>query len=210
MSTIAELDRIAITVKSHRVLQRLLNENPTLEEIMRKAMNETEALEGLRNWVLDELKDRPAALEFHESEHSSPELFQALEWRDYAAIRILDYIDNAGREFVDLNLRGELAVSNPGRLLWLAVHHGTGGAKPFFFEDMLHLFRQFTGKSIRRLPSRADVEAWMERYPSGLDPRIVKLREENRDRILGLIIDRMDRGKISSRRFHFEAGMSRE
>ena len=210
MSTIAELDRIAITVKSHRVLQRLLNENSTLEEIMRKAMNETEALEGLRNWVLGELKDRPAALEFHGSEHSSPELFQALEWRDYAAIRILDYIDNAGREFVDLNLRGELAVSNPFRLLWLAVHHGTGGAKPFFFEDMLHLFRQFTGKSIRRLPSRADVEAWMERYPSGLDPRIVKLREENRARILGLIIDRMDQGEISSQRFQFEAGMSRE
>jgi len=29
MSTIAELDRIAITVKSHRLLQRLLSETPT-------------------------------------------------------------------------------------------------------------------------------------------------------------------------------------
>jgi lysine 2,3-aminomutase len=210
MSTIAELDRIAITVKSHRLLQRLLNENPKLEEIMRKAMNETEALVGVRNWVLDEIRGRPAALAYYASEHPTREDFSALEWKDFAAIRILDYIDNAGREFRDLNLRGELAVSNPFQLLWLAVHHGTGGAKPGFFEDMLHLFRQFTERSQQANPSPEQVGGWMERYPSGLDPRIVKLREENRDRILGLIIDRMDRGEISSRRFQFREGMSRE
>ena len=210
MSTIAELDRIAITVKSHRLLQRLLNENPKLEEIMRKAMNETEALVGVRNWVLDEIRGRPAALAYYASEHPTREDFNALEWKDFAAIRILDYIDNAGREFRDLNLRGELAVSNPFQLLWLAVHHGTGGAKPGFFEDMLHLFRQFTERSHQAKPSPEQVEGWMERYPSGLDPRIVKLREENRDRILGLIIDRMDRGEISSRRFQFREGMTRE
>jgi lysine 2,3-aminomutase len=209
MTTIAELDRIAITVKSHRLLQRLLNENPPLEGIMRRAMNETEALVGVRNWVLDEVRNRAACLAFYASEHPSREDFQALEWKDYAAIRILDYIDNAGREFRDLNLRGELAVSNPFRLLWLAVHHGTGGAKPGFFEDMLHLFRQFTGRSEHTPPTREQVEAWMDRYPSGLDPRIVKLRQENRDRILGLIIDRMDRGEISSRKFRFNDGMTR-
>ena len=210
MTTIAELDRIAITVKSHRLLQRLLEENPKLEEIMRKAMNETEALVGVRNWVLDEIRGRPAALTFYASEHPSREDFRSLEWKDFAAIRILDYIDNAGREFRDLNLRGELAVSNPFQLLWLAVHHGTGGARPGFFEDMLRLFRQFTGRSPRIKPSPEQVEGWMDRYPTGLDPRIVKLREENRDRILGLIIDRMEQGEISSRKFRFRDGMTRE
>ncbi len=210
MTTLAELDRIAITVKAHRLLQSLLNENPHLEEIMRKAMNETEALVGVRNWVLDEIRDRPAALAFYASEHPTREDFHALEWRDFAAIRILDYIDNAGRDFKDLNLRGELAVSNPFRLLWLAVHYGTGGAKPGFFEDMLHLFRQFTGASRRTLRMRDRVEEWMARYPSGLDPRIVLLRQENRDRILRQIIERMDRGEISSRKFRFEEGMSKE
>jgi lysine 2,3-aminomutase len=208
MTTLAELDRIAITVKAHRLLQRLLDENPHLEEIMRKAMNETEALVGVRNWVLDEIRDRPAALAFYASEHPTREDFRALEWKDFAAIRILDYIDNAGREFEDLNLRGELAVSNPFRLLWLAVHHGTGGAKPGFFEDMLHLFRQFTGVSTRGLPSREQVEEWMARYPSGLDPRLVELRQENRDRILRQIIERMDRGEVSSQKFQFDEGMS--
>jgi lysine 2,3-aminomutase len=211
MTTIAELDRIAINVKSHRLLKTLLRENPELEEIMRNAANETEALVGLRNLVLRKLTQRPAALAFYEAEHPTRTLFEALQWEDFAGIRLLDYIDHAGREFEDLNLRGELAVSDPIRLIWLAVHHGTGGAKPAFFEDMLHLFRQFTGRSERRpSPERAQLAAWMERYPSGLDPRIVKLREENRDRIIGLLIDRMDRGEISSPRYRFEPDMSRE
>ncbi len=86
----------------------------------------------------------------------------------------------------------------------------TGGAKADFFEDMLQLFRQFSGKAKQNVPSKEKVLSWMERYPSGLDLRIVKLREENRDRILQIIIDRMDKGEIRSSRFKFEAGMSRE
>ncbi|MEJ2216680.1 MAG: hypothetical protein P8099_08690 [Gemmatimonadota bacterium] len=134
-------------VKSHRLLKTLLRENPELDEIMRNAANETEALVGLRNLVLKELRRRPAALAYYEAEHATRDQFEALEWGDFAGIRLLDYIDHAGREFEDLNLRGELAVSDPIRAIWLAVHHGTGGAKPAFFEDMLHLFRQFTGRS---------------------------------------------------------------
>jgi len=204
------LDKIAINVKSHRLLKQLLTENPPLEEIMRNSKNETEALVGVRNWVLDTLEDRPSARKFYESEHPQREEFEALEWSDYAAIRILDYIDNAGRTFPDLNLRGEIAVSNPIRLVWLAVTHGTGGAKPYFFEDMLHLFRQFRGASERKPPTRQQVESWMERWPSGLDPRIVRLREENRERILKVIIRRIDRGEIRSSKFRFEPGLSDE
>ncbi|MCK4763461.1 MAG: hypothetical protein KAW12_14775, partial [Candidatus Aminicenantes bacterium] len=210
---IAELDRIAITVKSHRLLKQLLKENPKLEEIMRNARNETEALVGVKNWVMEELQTRPEALKFYKNERlhqSARKGFESLGWSDYAAIRILDYIENAGREFPDLNLRGEIAVSNPIKMIWLAVTHGTGGAKPFFFEDMLHLFRQFAGKSQAQLPDREKVEKWMKRFPSGLDPRIIKLREENRDRILEIIIRKIDEGEIKSAKYRFEPGMSHE
>jgi lysine 2,3-aminomutase len=50
----------------------------------------------------------------------------------------------------------------------------------------------------------------MARYPSGLDPRIVALREENRDRILNVILDRIEAGEIQSQRFCLAEGMSRE
>jgi lysine 2,3-aminomutase len=208
-----ELDKIAITVKSHKLLKKLLKENPKLEEIMINARNETEALVGVKNWVMEELHDRPEALKFYYEEFESQsqrQCFLCLEWQDYAAIRILDYIDNAGREFPDLNLRGEIATSNPIKMIWLAAIHGTGGAKPFFFQDMLELFRQFSGKSNPYLPSREEVEKWMKRYPSGLDPRIIKLREENRERILKIIIHKIDVGEISDSIYKFKPGMSAE
>jgi lysine 2,3-aminomutase len=207
---IHELDQIAITVKSHMLLRQLLKENPVLEEIMRNARNETEALVGVRNWVLDEIKGNPDAYKFYKREAHGREAFEKLTWKDFAAIRLLDYVDNAGREFEDQNLRGEKAISNPIHLIWLAVTHGTGGAKPYFFQDMLILFRQFSGEYKREFPSREKVEEWMDRWPTGLDPRIIKLREENRERILKIIIGKIDKGEINDDKFFFDEGMSQE
>ncbi len=170
MTTIAQLDKIAINVKSHKLLKQLLQENPKLDEIMRNAKNEIEVLIGVRNWGLTVLEENPDALAFYRGEQQGPGIFAKLRWRDYAAIRLLDYVDNAGREFPDLNLRGEVVVSNPLKLIWLGVNFGTGGAKPFFFEDMLHLFRQLSGEEIHNQPGAETVQEWMERHPSGLDP----------------------------------------
>ena len=96
------------------------------------------------------------------------------------------------------------------KMIWLAVTLGTGGAKPYFFEDMLELFRQFCGRKMRIVPEKKQVIKWMNRFPSGLDPRIIKLREENRDRILNIIIKKIEEGKIISSRFRFNPNMSYE
>jgi lysine 2,3-aminomutase len=205
-----DLDKIAINVKSHKLLKKLLIENPKLEDIMRQAKNETEALIGVKNWVLEELEASPVAMKFYKNELKGRKAFESLKWKDYAAIRILDYIDNAGREFKDLNLKDEIAVSNPMKMIWLAVTLGTGGAKPYFFEDMLELFRQFCGRKIRIAPEKKQVMGWMNRFSSGLDPRIIKLREENRDRILNIITKKIEEGKIISSRFRFNPNMSYE
>ena len=210
MPHVYELDKIAITVKSHRLLKQLLKENPRLEEIMIGSQNETEALEGMKDWVWEILNKEPKAVEYYHKGPSSGISFKELSWQNIAAIRILDYIENAGKEYVDLNLRGFLAISNPVKLIWLAVHRGTGGAKPFFFEDMLHLFRQLTGTDERKKLTKDKLEQWMKRFPSGLDPRIIKLREENRDRIINIIIDKIDEGEINDSKYTFVQGMSRE
>ncbi len=205
-----KLDKIAITVKSHKLLKKLLKENVKLEEIMRNARNETEALIGVRNWVLAYLKENPNAYGFYKGTEKGREVFEKLTWQDYAAIRLLDYVDNAGREYEDLNLRGEIAISNPIKLIWLAVNFGTGGAKPYFFEDMLYLFRQFAGTYKRKLPTKINLNEWMERFPSGLDPRIVKLREENRERIINILIEKIELGEIKSDRYTFSPKLSHE
>ncbi|RJP63000.1 MAG: hypothetical protein C4543_01260, partial [Ignavibacteriales bacterium] len=66
-----DLDKIAISVKSHRLLKKLLKENPKLEEIMFAAKNETEALIGIKEWVITYLRDHPKALEYYERGPSS-------------------------------------------------------------------------------------------------------------------------------------------
>ena len=208
MTEIEKLDRIAISVKSHRFCKILLQENPRLDEIMRNSKNETEALVGVKDWIEKEFDSSREAFRFQKESSSSRELFDKLKWRDFAIIRILDYIEHAGKEFPDLNLHGEIAVSNPIKLIWLAVNHGTGGAKPDFFKDMIQLFRQLNGKSHQKNPKKNKVLEWMERYPSGLDPRIVLLREENRDRILKIIIRRIESQKIIGERYFFEEGLN--
>lgn len=205
-----QLDKIAINVKSHKLLKKLLIENPRLEEIMRNSRNETEALIGVRNWVLEEMDTTGAAFNYYKGNTHGFEALEKLEWKDYASIRILDYIDNAGHKYPDLNLRGEVAISNPVKMIWLAVNYGTGGAKPYFFKDMLQLFRQYRGEQTRSMPSREQIDAWMNRFPSGLDQRIVKLREENRERIIKVIIEQIDQGEVSSTRFVFAENQSPE
>lgn len=203
-----DLDRVAISVKSHRLLHQLMSENPKLEKIMQYSKTEIEALLGVRNWIMEDLSGN--GLAFYRKELHGENLYELLQWKELAAIRILDYIDNAGMKYQDLNLRGEVAINNPIKMIWLAANQGTGGAKPPFFEDMIQLFRQLRSENRPVMPPREKVEKWMARFPSGTDPRIIKLREENRDRILNLIIDRMDRGEISSTRYCFTAEMSRE
>src|SRR6056297_4280286 len=208
MTELEKLDKIAINVESHKLLKQLLAENPELEEILRSSKNETEVVVGVRDWIDKTLKDRKDAFKFYHAKHPTRELFEKLEWRDYAIIRILDYIDNAGKEYPDLNLRGEIAVSNPMRLLWLAVNKGTGGAKPGFFKDMIQLFRQLRGESLRQHPTRKQVEEWMDHYPDGLDPRIVQLREENKMRIIKILVNKLDSGEIKSAKYFFNEGDS--
>lgn len=210
MKEFQKLDRIAISVRSHRLLKVLMNENPKLEEILQNSKNETEVLVGMRDWMEKLFEDRTEVFEFRNSEHPTREEFEKLDWRDFAIIRVLDYIDNAGIEYPDLNLRGEIAYSNPFRLLWLAVQRGTGGAKPGFFIDMIQLFRQLRGETQQKKPSQEKVNEWMERYPSGLDPRIIQLRKENRERILNILIDKLDNGEITSNKYSFDEEMTQE
>lgn len=147
MTEVEKLDRIAITVRSHRLLKQLMNENPEIEMIMQNSRNETEVMVGVREWIYRKFAGRKQVFEYYDNRHPNREHFEKLDWQDYAIVRLLDYIEYAGIELPDLNLRGETAVSHPLRLLWLAVNKGTGGAKPDFFIDMIELFRQLRGDS---------------------------------------------------------------
>lgn len=210
MNNIKRLEKVAISVRSLKFLNQLLKENPRLKQIMLKANTKSDALLGVKNWVKEYLEKNPIAHKYYEGKLSGREEFKKLKWKDFAAIRLMDNIDNAGQRFNDLNLRGDLVGSNPIKFIWMAVKHGTGGANEDFFEDMLHLFRQFSGKSKKQIPSKENIQNWMDRHPSGLEPKIIKIREKNRDRIIDILIKKIDEGEIKSPNYFFEAKLSNE
>ena len=205
-----KLDHISISVKSHQLLKQLLNENPTLEEIIRKSKSPKEAQAKIREWIIPIIKKRKTPYLFYTGEISGREAFEQLSWKDYAAIRILDYIDYACLKQKDLNIKKRLAYSNPFRMLWLAVKKGSSGAKPYFFLDMIYLFRQFNGKLKQEIPEKDKILNWMDRWKSGLDAEIKTLQEKNKKRIIRLIVKKINKGKIQDSKYFFDEGMTEE
>lgn len=199
-----------ITSYAKNILNKLLAENPELHALLDIAQNEQEVTDGVRRLVMNYLENRPEALIYYKGEAQGREAMEQLSWQDMAAIRLLDYADHAGRELKDLNLRGRKIYIHPFQILWHAVKTGKGGARSAFFKDMLELFRQFRGHSKRHLPSREQVLEWMERFPSGLDPRVVEIREENKRRIINILIRKMEKKEVTSKRFALPDGISHE
>lgn len=190
--------------KNREILEIFLKENSKVKDVFAHALSMEEALEGLRVWVMSYLKGRKHAWDFYRYKEKGREAYENLSWRDLAAIRILDYIDNRGRKFNDLNLQGKVVENNPFGPLWEAIKNETPIESPSYLLDMVYLFRQFNGDLEHSITNREQIEEWMERHPSGLDPEIVKLREANKKRILKIIIRNINEGKIISEKYSFD------
>lgn len=207
------LENLTLVTKSindGKFLEIFLGENPKLKDIFTHASDLTGALNELKAWVLSSLEGREQTMRFYQFKEQGREAGENLSWRDVAAIRILDYIDNTGRSFEDLNFKGQKIINNPFGTLWHIIRHGKFDAAPGYLMDMFYLFRQFNGKLERTEPDNAQINEWMDRHPSGLNPEIVEMREANKKRILNVIIRNIDEKKINSTRYVFEPGMSKE
>ncbi len=192
-----------ISPTSKLILSQLIDENPALQDILDKN-NEFEGfISDLGHWIQAYLKEYPAAKGYCKGELKGRNAFEALSWKDIAAIRLNDYIKNEGRLFVDRNLRGAELICQPLRLLWLAYKFDKGAATDHFFIDTLYMFRQFNGTLEQEYPSADKVLSWMDRHPSGLDQEIIAIRENNKKRIIDVFIKKIDEGEINDKRFYF-------
>jgi lysine 2,3-aminomutase len=203
-------EKIALSVKSAKLVRRLLRENPKLAGIYQDSDSEGKAVELIRNWALEILGENEWAVSFYRRDNTGYDCYSRLRWQDMAAIRILDYIDNAGREFANPYMGGEKMLNDPFNFLWLAVKKGTGGSKPLFFEDMIRLFLQLTGRLPQAVPDRMTVEEWMNRWSHGLQEKIINERERNKERIIGILAERIGDNETDDGRFKFEKGLSSE
>ncbi|NCD40891.1 MAG: KamA family protein [Bacteroidia bacterium] len=184
-------------------IKTLLAENPNLKSILSGTKHFEIFIEQLQNLAKEILQQNPDAFRYYKHEISTHLGYKKITFRDYAAIRILDYIDHSGRSFEDLNQRGKTEVSEPFRILWDTFHGNRTDIYDDFFEDMVQLFRQLNGKLTRTIPSKEKVMEWMDRHPSGIDPEIIAVRKKNKDRIIRIIIEKMDKGEINDKKYFF-------
>jgi lysine 2,3-aminomutase len=201
-------DKLGLDVKTLRIVNKILLENPDIKKILETSETSLEARLKLREWVLGYLSKNPHTKNYYLKKAKGHPALKRISFRDYAAIRLMDYLDNEGRPFIDPNRNNKEIISSPIKNLWLAVKQGKGVANEDFFLDMLHLFRQINGKLSRRSASKERLQDWMERHPVGLDEQIVIMRARNKERILRKIIEKIDSGEMKSKRFVFEEGLS--
>lgn len=203
-------DKIVLSAKSLALIRKLLRENPELNEFFQSSNNIDQFRAKVRGLAMQVLSENPDAIYYHQGKLTGRKGFEKLRWQDFAAIRILDYANNSGREFRNPYRNYELTKTEPFRILWLGVRKGTGGAKPLFFEDMIQLFRQLKGRLAQEKPSKERLTEWMNRWNDGLEAGVVKVREENRERIISILVDSIESCEVGEHRFCFEDGLTHD
>ena len=99
-------------VKPDRLLHQLFEENPILNGIVNKFATAIEIKQEIKNWAMTVLKENQEALLYYQEEKQGIEQITNLRFKDFAAIRILDYIHHSGRQFKDDNFKGQIVEND--------------------------------------------------------------------------------------------------
>ncbi len=172
---------------SEMIAELIRQENPALAVKLENSKSTRQFVTQYRRHMLKMLREHPQAHAYYQGEERGEKPFYKLSWKDQAIIRILDYLSHEGKKFPDPNLQDRLVASRPFDILRKAFREGIFEGTSDMYEDMLHLFRQLEGMEKRRIPRKDSITVWMERHPSGLDPQVIWMRQQNRKRIIELL-----------------------
>ena len=104
---------------------------------------------------------------------------------------------------------GEKIRYEPIKWLWQALRGEGDGIHSDFLLDWFYLFKKYqTDKVV--LPERAQCDQWRGRWKTGMDEDVAQERRENRERICGLLIGKIEKRDKLNTRYRFEEGMSME
>lgn len=126
--------------------------------------------------------------------------------------RFIHYLlEYDGQTIYELS-RGEKITLQPLTLLW---HFLTGTVDKDQTPDLyLDLYFQFlklqASESNRFLPTALELKNWMERWKSGIDPDIICARQANKERMMGLLVQKIEHRHHPSSRYVFPEGISQE
>lgn len=119
--------------------------------------------------------------------------------------RLLEY---DGRVIHELSVGEDVKVETLA-LLWRFLS-GRIGEDEIFPDFALELYHQFSrlhdGPS--GVPEKEDVLRWMRRWPDGLNEQVRAIREANKERIMALLVRKIEHRPASSGRYVFPEGCS--
>ena len=104
---------------------------------------------------------------------------------------------------------GEKIRYEPIKWLWQALRGEGDGIHPDFLLDWYYLFKKYQTDEVV-LPDRVRCDQWRGRWKNGMDEDVAQERRENRERICGLLIGKIEKRDKLNTRYRFEEGMSME
>lgn len=104
---------------------------------------------------------------------------------------------------------GEKIRYEPIKWLWQVLRGEGDGIHPDFLLDWYYLFKKYQTDEVV-LPDRARCDQWRGRWKTGMDEDVARERRENRERICGLLIGKIEKRDKLNTRYRFEEGMSME
>ena len=122
-----------------------------------------------------------------------------------AHVRLYDYLVFDKTIFKDGT---DEVVSQPITLLRSFLHKKRSTIHPDAAEEMVHFFALLNSGEPRAIPTRGEVTEWMERHPSGLDKEVIAWRKRNKERIVNLLIRKIDERTSKEKRYAFKPGCS--
>ncbi len=150
----------------------------------------------------------PKAWAYYTGEEQTEQDYYKLMSTSMAHLRMMDYLDHEGKSFEDGNLHGRKVVSQPITLLRKVLLGKDCSCSVDFVEDMAHLLAQLSGVEDRDIPPRSKVLEWMERHPSGLDQPVIAWRAKNKERIIELLVERIENQINAGSFYHFKQRMT--
>lgn len=199
-----------VETKSEEYVETILSENPELESIVKEAKDFDSFTQKLREWLINLISKDQDAISILNYSHVSNSKLHNLRWNDFAAVRLIDYIDNEGRDIADLNFFNTVIKNSTMEFLFNALKNNTIEAEPDFYEDLIYLFRQLNGKLKRDIPDIRKIQSWMDKHPSGLDKKVLEHRQSRKEHIIKILIDKIEKGEMKSSKFKFPTEASND
>jgi len=114
-------------------------------------------------------------------------------------------VKNEGNTIYEWSRNQEVTLCTLELLYRFMRHETDPSVGTDLYIDLFMLLLQLTGNTTH-LPSEKKIRQLTQRWPSGLDNQVISIRKENRERMLHLLVEKVEHSH--SPRFHFTEGMS--